>query len=341
MTLSSTTRKVDYNGDGSTTEFTINFKFLDDTDIVVTHTDANGTETTWTDGTQYILSGAGNENGGTLTVETAPTDYTPASGETLTIKRTPTLQQFTSLPASGPFPSAAVEEAFDRLYMVLQSADESIGRAPQAPSTTPDPGPQTPAYPLPAPEGNKIIGWNADGDALENKSVATEATGDVNGPGSATDNAIVRFNGAGGKTLQNSTVTIDDSGNIATSGTVDGRDVSDDGTTLDALLVDSINFDIPNPEATTVTLDEAAPFAYTINTLTVRTDAGDIDGDLRINNSNVTGLASLDIDTTQDTFTATAANSVSAGDRVTLVLTNPSSPTDPERLTGTLKITRT
>jgi len=38
--------------------------------------------------------------------------------------------------------------------------------------------------------------------------------GDVNGPASSTDNAITRFNGAGGKTLQNSVITIDDSGNL-------------------------------------------------------------------------------------------------------------------------------
>lgn len=36
----------------------------------------------------------------------------------------------------------------------------------------------------------------------------------VKGPSSSTDNAIVRFDGTGGKTLQNSSVTIDDSGNV-------------------------------------------------------------------------------------------------------------------------------
>jgi len=36
------------------------------------------------------------------------------------------------------------------------------------------------------------------------------AVGDASGPGSSTDNAIARFSGTGGKTLQNSTVTISD-----------------------------------------------------------------------------------------------------------------------------------
>lgn len=49
--------------------------------------------------------------------------------------------------------------------------------------------------------------------------VATGAgSGDVTGPASATDNAIARFDGTGGKTLQNSGPTIDDSGNLSLQG---------------------------------------------------------------------------------------------------------------------------
>jgi hypothetical protein len=59
--------------------------------------------------------------------------------------------------------------------------------------------------------------------------------GDVTGPVSSTDNAVTRFDGTTGDIIQNSAVTIDDSGNIATSGTVDGRDLSADGTKLDGI----------------------------------------------------------------------------------------------------------
>ena len=59
--------------------------------------------------------------------------------------------------------------------------------------------------------------------------------GDVVGPASSTDNAVARYDSTTGKLLQNSGVTIDDSGNIATAGTVDGRDVSTDGTKLDTI----------------------------------------------------------------------------------------------------------
>src|SRR3990167_463805 len=43
---------------------------------------------------------------------------------------------------------------------------------------------------------------------------ATAGTGDVTGPSSSNDNAITRFDGAAGKTIQNSGVIIDDSNNI-------------------------------------------------------------------------------------------------------------------------------
>lgn len=42
----------------------------------------------------------------------------------------------------------------------------------------------------------------------------------VNGASSSTDNAIVRFDGTGGKTIQNSGVTIDDSNNLTTKGMI-------------------------------------------------------------------------------------------------------------------------
>ena len=42
----------------------------------------------------------------------------------------------------------------------------------------------------------------------------TLSTGDVTGPGSSTDNAVVRWNGTGGNTVQDSGVIVDDSNNI-------------------------------------------------------------------------------------------------------------------------------
>jgi parallel beta-helix repeat protein len=53
--------------------------------------------------------------------------------------------------------------------------------------------------------------------------------GDVVGPGSATDNALVRFDSTTGKLVQNSGVTIDDSNNIAGLGTVSSGAITSTG----------------------------------------------------------------------------------------------------------------
>ena len=73
MTVSSTTTKNSYNGDGSTVAFSYTFKILDDDDIAVyLRDDATGTETLQVKTTEYAVSGVGNTGGGTITFVTAP-----------------------------------------------------------------------------------------------------------------------------------------------------------------------------------------------------------------------------------------------------------------------------
>jgi len=67
---------------------------------------------------------------------------------------------------------------------------------------------------------------------------AVPAGGDVVGPAGATDEAVARYDTATGKLIQDSLVTIDDSGNIATPGTIDGLDVG-------ALDTDLETFSLP------------------------------------------------------------------------------------------------
>jgi|LUML01.1.fsa_nt_gb hypothetical protein len=89
----------------------------------------------------------------------------------------------------------------------------------------------------------KIISGSAGGGG--------SGDGDVTGAASSTDNAVVRFNGTGGKTIQNSAVIIDDSNNVTgivdltTSGdiTVGGNDIkSNGGTTVMSLSSANASF---------------------------------------------------------------------------------------------------
>ena len=70
-------------------------------------------------------------------------------------------------------------------------------------------------------DGTEIFDIDDGGiDMASGKTVAINgtdlaaATGDFTGPGSSTDNAVVRFDGTGGKTGQTSSVLIDDSNNV-------------------------------------------------------------------------------------------------------------------------------
>jgi hypothetical protein len=93
---------------------------------------------------------------------------------------------------------------------------------------------------------NLTVGAIVDGQALIRSGTtvisAAVGTGDVVGPASATDNAIARYDATTGRLIQNSLVTVSDTGSIALPAlqTVDGRDVSVDGTTLDTLNSASI-----------------------------------------------------------------------------------------------------
>jgi len=75
----------------------------------------------------------------------------------------------------------------------------------------------------------------------------------IEGPALSTDNAIARFSGTGGKLAENSAITIDDSGNMATAGTVDGRDISTDGAAQDSHLADDTKHRLINDAGTSAT----------------------------------------------------------------------------------------
>ena len=98
-------------------------------------------------------------------------------------------------------------------------------------------------------EENQSISFTSNGSnivIISEKQNDNINTGDVVGPASSTDNAVARFDSTTGKIIQNSAATIDDSGNIATSGTVNGRNISVDGTKLDGIeagadITDAIN----------------------------------------------------------------------------------------------------
>lgn len=134
MALASTTTRVSYDGDGSTVGFDVTFVFWDKDDFDVILRASNGDETTWVRGTQYTVTG-GDGQVGSITVNTSPTDYTPATGETLVLLSALAFTQPTNLPDGGSLPSAPLEEQLDKIVRMHQQTSETLDRCLKFPKT--------------------------------------------------------------------------------------------------------------------------------------------------------------------------------------------------------------
>ena len=86
-------------------------------------------------------------------------------------------------------------------------------------------------------------------------------SGNVTGAASSTDNAIVRFDGTGGKTIQNSGCTVDDSDNLTAPGNVitsGGRFRHSSGATIvDSLASQDVKFMPGNDASKQIKLNES------------------------------------------------------------------------------------
>ncbi len=93
-------------------------------------------------------------------------------------------------------------------------------------------------------------------------------------------------------------------------------------------LVESPVVVVLEPEDRSYPVEQYAQYAYTIEESRHQTTAGSLVASVTINGTNVVGLTHLTISGAQETATATSANSVSVGDKVVLVVSGSSSPTD-------------
>jgi len=126
MTVSSTTVKNSYSGNGSTTAFAYTFKIFANTDLQVIIRSSTGTETVKTLTTHYTVSGVGDASGGNVTFTTG---NTPASGETVVIRRAVPQTQAIDYIANDPFPAETHEEGLDRATMTTQQVQEELDRS--------------------------------------------------------------------------------------------------------------------------------------------------------------------------------------------------------------------
>lgn len=168
MTVSTTTNKVSYAGNGSTTAFAFTFRIFAEADLRVIVRDANGVETVQTLTTHYTISASPWTSGGTVTMVTPP-----ASGETLVIKSDIASTQAVDYLAADRFPAETHEAALDKLTLLIQQTEEALARAPVLQEST-----AITNFIIPDPETNQTLVW--DGSAFGWVTAANLTPGTVN-----------------------------------------------------------------------------------------------------------------------------------------------------------------
>ena len=157
MTISSEPVPVSYNGDDVTVDFAIPFKYFAKSDVLVTHRSAADVETTWVLTTNFTLTAAGDDAGGTLTATTAP-----ASGTSITIELNTPNTQSSSIPLGGDFPSATVEDALDRLTQIAAKIEQLFNRSLRVPTTDTQTGSEL-NLPIDSSRASKFLAFDSNG----------------------------------------------------------------------------------------------------------------------------------------------------------------------------------
>lgn len=125
MTIESTINRTVAATNGATTVFPFGYYFLTDQDIIVLKTEtATGVVATLVLNSDYTVTGAADPAGGNVTIAPAL-----ASGFKITIYRDPEAVQPLDLVPNDPLPAGPVEQAFDRITMIVQRLRDLIDRS--------------------------------------------------------------------------------------------------------------------------------------------------------------------------------------------------------------------
>jgi hypothetical protein len=169
----------------------------------------------------------------------------------------------TGAPGTGDLTNAsggaelAVNTADKRLY--AKNSSNAIVEIGTNPATLSVNG----AYSFPTSDGtaNQVLATNGSGTL----SFTSAAAGDVVGPASSTDNAVVRFDSTTGKLIKNSTVIMDNSGNTSFGDAFVQRatlkDYAVKGSAIGATGA-TATIDLENANFFSATLDQACDFTF-------------------------------------------------------------------------------
>ena len=261
MTVSTTTSRVRYEGDGATSVFPVPFKFVDNAHVQVTLRDAASRETPWSEGSQYALSGAGGDSGGSLTVLTEPVDHRPRPGEVLVIALELPFTQDKAFPLGGAFPTTQVEEGLDLAALRDAQLAAFDARAFSVPATDAQVGALE--LPIDSLRAGRYLGFDAAGKpallagtaeaadvsdktVLPSGAASARSLADLFGLGALTAENV-KLHGAKGDLIEKTDGTVTDGSAVLSSGSVSfteadlGKDITVEGAATTGVTITAVD----------------------------------------------------------------------------------------------------
>ncbi|HVJ39998.1 MAG TPA: hypothetical protein VM639_00820 [Dongiaceae bacterium] len=154
MTVLNNGSRAELTGNGAQIAFTYPFEIINASDLVVF---VSGSMMTM--GTDYTVSGAGSNTGGTVTFNVAPANLAP-----IVFTRTTSQARATNYAQQGTISSDLINADFDRLSLVSQEITTKLSRtfglADSVSGVT--------STAIPQGQANMILGWAPDGSQLIN-----------------------------------------------------------------------------------------------------------------------------------------------------------------------------
>ena len=172
MSVTSTTNRNSYTGNGTANTYAYSFKIFDEDHLVVTVQDDSTppVETTLTKTTDYTVTGVGSTSGGNVVLVDAAQAWLDGDGDLLTdyvitIRRVVPLTQTTDIRNQGDFYPEVHEDRFDKLVMADQQQQDEVDRSVKLPESI-TPSAFDPTLPTDVGTVSKSIVTNPAGDGL-------------------------------------------------------------------------------------------------------------------------------------------------------------------------------
>jgi hypothetical protein len=181
MSVSSTTNRADFTGNGAAFIYPFTFPILDEDDLRVVVLSSTGVETTLTIASDYTVSGVGDDEGGNVTLvnnsQAWLTSGMLSSGYTMTIRRLRPVTQTTDISNQSHFYPEVLETAFDHGIMIAQQQQEEIDRSVKLPASLSSAAFDPTLPTMDVDDAGKVIQVNDDGDGLTLGAAQTDITG--------------------------------------------------------------------------------------------------------------------------------------------------------------------